>query len=657
MPIVARRQSALPAAAVPVAATAANIASYALLLAAAHLMSAADYGKLSSLLGLLLIASIPMLALQTVTARRTAAGDGLLGMVRGASVVAAVSTLGLAGVSPAIAAFLHLRSVSGVLLVAATIPATAVLGTAMGVAQGRRDFRRLAMLIFLATAGRSVGGLVGLSVRHTTIATLTGVLAGTAVAAIGVTLVGGGLARHRTALLERARRGVVTETLKAAYAHGSFLLLTSLDVLLARHVLPATSAGVYAVGSVIARAALWLPQSVVTLMFASLAEREHHQATARRAAAVLGALGVVVVGGTALAGPLIVTVVGGQKYHRLDGAAWLFALLGALLALVQLAVLAGLAQRRVRRAALLWLTIVADLAIVLATSEHATPTRLVVTLVFVTTAMAAIAVLLTVTDRPDRTRMAGVLDVGDAAGTLARPPPVEGACVMPGFEDAWGAAAPVAGWMTQAQGRSLWDAAEQVPSGATILEIGSHQGRSTIVLATAAKHRGSTVIAVDPFVSGPMFGGAATRTRFEKHLSDAGLSDVVRLIAQPSTAIRPAWDEPLAMLYIDGKHDYWTVRDDLRWIEHLPVGASVLVHDSFSSIGVTLGLLVQVLPGRALRYLGRAGSMARFEVAAPSAADRWRMVRELPWFLCNVVIKIGLRAARLVGYHGTPDPY
>jgi hypothetical protein len=228
---------------------------------------------------------------------------------------------------------------------------------------------------------------------------------------------------------------------------------------------------------------------------------------------------------------------------------------------------------------------------------------------------------------------------------------------MPGFEDAWATAASIGGWLTRAQAQSLWSAAEQVAPGATILEIGSHQGRSTVVLATAAKRSGGTVIAVDPFVSGAMFGGAATRTRFEKNLSAAGVSDVVRLIAQPSTAIRPAWTTPLAMLYIDGKHDYWTVRDDLRWVEHLAPGTSVLVHDSFSSIGVTLGLLVHVLPGRALTYLGRTGSMARFEVAAPSAADRWRIVRELPWFARNVVIKIGLRVARVVGYRGTPDPY
>jgi O-antigen/teichoic acid export membrane protein len=396
VPILASRPNALAAAAVPAAAVLANLASYALLLAAAHAMTPSDYGKVSSLLGLLLISTIPMFALQTVTARRVASGDGLLGVVRGASLVAATSTAGLAALSPALALFLHLPSPFGVLLVAATIPATAVLGTAMGAAQGRRAFRRLAWLVLASTGGRSLGGLAGLLLHPTPSATLSGVLVGTGLAAIAVAGRGGGLARHGVAVRDRSSRGVVPETLHAAHAHGAFLLLTSLDVLLARHVLPGPAAGVYAVGSVITRAAVWLPQSAVLLMFASLAQREHHHSSARRAALVVAGLGGGIVAVSALFGRLLVTIVGGPRYHELDGDAWLFALLGASLALLQLSVMAGLAQRRTRRATLLWVTIAADGGIVLATSAHATPTRLVVTLVAVTAAAATVSVFVTV---------------------------------------------------------------------------------------------------------------------------------------------------------------------------------------------------------------------------------------------------------------------
>lgn len=227
---------------------------------------------------------------------------------------------------------------------------------------------------------------------------------------------------------------------------------------------------------------------------------------------------------------------------------------------------------------------------------------------------------------------------------------------MPDFEQAWTRADRVAGWLTREQGRQLWDAGSSVPPGGRILEIGSHQGRSTIVLATAAQERRAHVIAVDPHLAGGMFGGPATRDRFFANLADAGLADVVELLQAKSTTLRPGWTQPIDLLYIDGKHDYWTVRDDLRWAEHLPEGAPVLVHDAFSSIGVTLGLLLHVLPGRRLRYVSREGSLARLDVGAPTVADRLSLLAQLPWFVRNVGIKIVLRVGRLFG-HRRPDPY
>ena len=228
---------------------------------------------------------------------------------------------------------------------------------------------------------------------------------------------------------------------------------------------------------------------------------------------------------------------------------------------------------------------------------------------------------------------------------------------MTEFDIVWTRADAVSGWLTRDQGRALWDAARQVPAGGRIVEIGSHQGRSTIVLASAAAGPGAEVVAVDPFLAGGMFGGAATRDRFTANIDAAGVAGAVRLITEKSTALRPQWNEPIDMLFIDGKHDYWTVRDDLRWTQHVSTGGPVLIHDSFSSIGVTLGLLVHVLPGGTLRYVGRVGSLACFETRRPSVRDRLRMMAQVPWFLRNVAIKVLLRLARVVGHRGTPDPY
>lgn len=212
----------------------------------------------------------------------------------------------------------------------------------------------------------------------------------------------------------------------------------------------------------------------------------------------------------------------------------------------------------------------------------------------------------------------------------------------------------IGGWLTQAQAELLYSEASRLAPGSRIVEIGSHQGRSTVVLALAAP--GSTVVAVDPFVDGAMFGGLATKDRFLANLRRAGVSGSVELRQHKSTELRPGWQDRIDLLYIDGKHDYWTLSDDLRWAEHVPSGGDVLIHDSFSSIGVTLGLLRHVLASNRLRYVDRAGSLARFEIAAPSTADRLRMLAQLPWWLRNVAIKLVLRVARLFG-NSTPDPY
>jgi hypothetical protein len=91
---------------------------------------------------------------------------------------------------------------------------------------------------------------------------------------------------------------------------------------------------------------------------------------------------------------VVVGVVGGSKYHQLDGVIWLFALLGSLLSLVQLAILAGLAQRRTGRVALLWGTIVIDLAIVLGIGHVSEPGQLVTTLAAIAAGAAAVALWL-----------------------------------------------------------------------------------------------------------------------------------------------------------------------------------------------------------------------------------------------------------------------
>lgn len=230
------------------------------------------------------------------------------------------------------------------------------------------------------------------------------------------------------------------------------------------------------------------------------------------------------------------------------------------------------------------------------------------------------------------------------------------------FDEAWERAEQVPGWLKVGQARLLWDEATALAPGSVALEIGSHQGRSTVVLGTALRELGGSLIAVDPFVEGRLFGGPSTHEKFTGNVSAAGLDDVVELVRDYSTRLRPGWTRPFDLLYIDGKHDYWTLSDDLRWAVHLPPGAAVVVHDCFSSIGVTLGILRHVLPSSTLAYERRSDSQALFRVRRPGAADRIRILREMPWWIRNVVVKVLLRlrlrpVARLLGHDSEYDPY
>ncbi len=98
------------------------------------------------------------------------------------------------------------------------------------------------------------------------------------------------------------------------------------------------------------------------------------------------------------------------------------------------------------------------------------------------------------------------------------------------FEDAWRVAGTVDGWLTEAQARDLYDAASAVAPG-RVVEIGSHLGRSTIVLAAT----GAAVTAIDPFPDDWRYGRPDTEQRFRSHLA-SGRGRLARR--------RPGVDEP-----------------------------------------------------------------------------------------------------------------
>ena len=219
-------------------------------------------------------------------------------------------------------------------------------------------------------------------------------------------------------------------------------------------------------------------------------------------------------------------------------------------------------------------------------------------------------------------------------------------------EDTLALAAEVEGWMTDDQGRRLYAAAAGCPAGGRIVEIGSFQGRSTIVLASAAPP-GVEVVAIDPHagndrgpqeLAGYVDEGRGDRAAFEANLARAGVAGRVRHVATFSDAAHPEVDDPIDVLYIDGAHRYGPARADIRdWGRRVGDGGTMLIHDSFSSIGVTLAILRELVAGRRFRYIGRSRSLAEYR-ADLTDADRFgnalRQLLELPWFIHNIGLKV-----------------
>ena len=187
-----------------------------------------------------------------------------------------------------------------------------------------------------------------------------------------------------------------------------------------------------------------------------------------------------------------------------------------------------------------------------------------------------------------------------------------------------------------------------MPHGGRIVEIGCYRGRSAIVLARAAGGE-VEVVAIDPHagndrgpqeIHGSQDEGEADNQAFIANLERAGVATAVQHVRRPSQDALDAVDGDLDLLYVDGAHRYKPASADIeRWGRRVRPGGSMLVHDSFSSIGVTLALMRLMLLSKQFRYVGRARSMAEYRrVDAPlraseRLANAGRQLAELPWFV------------------------
>jgi predicted O-methyltransferase YrrM len=220
------------------------------------------------------------------------------------------------------------------------------------------------------------------------------------------------------------------------------------------------------------------------------------------------------------------------------------------------------------------------------------------------------------------------------------------------FDALFRSIADVQGWMSRAQACRLWDRALPLQPGDRIVEIGSYHGRSAIVLATAASE-GVEVVAIDPHGGndrGPLEwetgfdAGQADHEQFVANLRDAGVLHRIRHLRKASQDATGDVPGEVQLLYIDGAHRYRPARADIeRWGAKVTTGGTMLIHDSFNSVGVMHAQLMCLFPSGKFRYIGRSGSMAEYRREDLNILDRvanaFRQALELPYFAWNVFIK------------------
>ena len=175
--------------------------------------------------------------------------------------------------------------------------------------------------------------------------------------------------------------------------------------------------------------------------------------------------------------------------------------------------------------------------------------------------------------------------------------------------------------------------------GDQIVEIGSFRGRSTIVLAGAAPD-GVAIVAIDPHagndrgpqeISGFEVEAASDHEVFTANLAAAGLADRVHHVREFSDRAHADVSGPIAVLYIDGAHRYAPALSDIRsWGARVEPGGTMLIHDSFSSVGVTLAIVRELMCGRRFRYVGRSCSLSEYRADLGGVWQSRRVQRGRP---------------------------
>jgi O-antigen/teichoic acid export membrane protein len=354
-----------------------NLTTYGFTILAARFLGPEEYGALAAVMGLLLVVNVLSLGLQATGARRVSASPDhardlptiesqVMSTSYESALVLGVLTL---AATPLVASVLNLDSWGAAALIAVTAVPLSVMGGQAGILQGERRWAPLAAIYLAMGVGRLGFGALGLLLDRDDL----GAMAGITVGAFLPVVVGWLALRHPSrgrgaaaaaAAPTRPRSrwlpgGVLRETLHNSHALLAFFALSNTDVVIARSVLGEHPAGLYAGGLILTKAVLFLPQFVVVIAFPSMSRRDSDRRTHLVGLALVLCIGAVTVAAVAALSGLALVFIGGPEYAALQDRLWVFAVLGTVLAMLQLMVYDVVARQHQRMVFVVWAALAA----------------------------------------------------------------------------------------------------------------------------------------------------------------------------------------------------------------------------------------------------------------------------------------------------------
>lgn len=340
-----------------------NVAVYAFTLGAASLMGPGAYSPVAAMMSLLTVVSVGSLGLQATAARRISAHPEdvaqieaeVLSLTWRVSIGIGVVLLAL---SPVINIVLRLDNLGLAALAGPVSVPLTLVGGYIGILQGERRWLPLGFVYMAAGLPRLALGLALLSLQPTaTVAVLAVLLGATFPVLLGWWLVRSSRKPDSVDPTHSAR-AILRETLHNSQALLAFFAVSSADVIVARNTLSEHDAGLYAGGVILAKMLTFLPQFVVVVAFPAMASASQRTRALTQSLTGVAALGLVCTAGVWTLSWLALYFAGGQEFAEIKDQLWLFALLGTVLALLQLVVYSVLARQGQRSSYIVWLGLV-----------------------------------------------------------------------------------------------------------------------------------------------------------------------------------------------------------------------------------------------------------------------------------------------------------